>query len=344
MAKGPGVAMLRVAVLGAGFMGGTHARAYQALPGVEVAGIYAQSGRRAGPLADELGTVWTNDLGKLLGDASIAAVDVCLPTPEHRAAAESALDAGKHVLLEKPVALTLEDADALVERASATDRVFMVAHVLRFWPEYVELHRRATGGEFGRPRSGLATRRQPFPAWSALFARPDLTGGAVVDMMIHDYDALNWVFGPPRAITARGERNPRTGGWDQVQVLIDYDGGASALVDGGMTMPESYPFSSRLEVRCDRGALEYHFQAGGRSVETGTGLNQLTLYPIQGDPVRLTGEQRDPYAAEVAYFVECVVTGQPASRVSPADARLALRVALAARDSLDRGETVQLSV
>ena len=334
--------MLRVAVLGAGFMGGTHARAYHALPDVELAGIYAHSGQRAAPLAEELGTRWTDDLRSLLDDASIDAIDVCLPTPEHRVATEAALDAGKHVLLEKPLALTEEDADALVERAEATDRVFMVAHVLRFWPDYMELERQVASGEYGRPRSGLATRRQPFPAWSALFSRSDLTGGAVIDMMIHDYDALNWVFGTPRAVTARGERNPRSNGFDQVQVLIDYDD-ASALVDGGMMMPESYPFSSRLEVLCETGALEYHFRAGGRSVEMGSGVNDLTLFPNEGDPVRLTPEQQDPYAAEVAYFVECVRNGTPAVRATPEDARLALRVALAARDSLERGgESLEL--
>ena len=328
--------MLRVAVLGAGFMGGTHARAYHALPEIEVAGIYAPGGGRAGPLAEELGTRWTDDIRALIADPAVDAVDVCLPTPEHRSATEAALNAGKHVLLEKPLALTEADADALVARAAATDRVFMVAHVLRFWPEYIELQRLVAGGQVGRPRSGLATRRQPFPAWSALFARSDLTGGAVIDMMIHDYDALNWIFGTPLAVTARGERNPRSGGWDQVQALIDY-GGASALVDGGMTMPESYPFGSRFEVLCERGALEYHFRAGGRSVEMGGGANDLTLFPSEGEPVRLTPEQRDPYAAEVAYFVDCVRRGEPATRATPADARLALRVALAARESLEQG-------
>ena len=335
--------MLRVAVLGAGFMGSTHARAYHALPDVEVAGIYAASERRAGPLAAELGTIWTDDLDRLLADDGIGAVDVCLPTPEHRSATEAALAAGKHVLLEKPLALTAEDADALVDLAKGTDRVFMVAHVLRFWPEYVELQRRVAAGEIGAPRSALATRRQPFPAWSELFARSDLTGGAVVDQMIHDYDALNWVFGAPQAVTACGHRNPRSGGWDQVQVLIDYGEGASGLVDGGMMMPESYPFSSRLEVLGERGALEYHFRAGGRSVEMGAGVNDLTFYPDDGDPVRLDVAQQDPYTAEVAYFVECVAAGHPTVRATPADARLALRVALAARESLERGETVPVS-
>src|SRR5918992_3216689 len=334
--------MVQVAVLGAGFMGSTHAKAYAAMPEVAVAAVYAPTPDRGEPLAREIGSRWTDDLQAVLADPGIEAVDICLPTPQHREVAEAALAAGKHVLLEKPIALSLEDAQALVRANEATDRVFMIAHVLRFWAEYVEIARRVTNGELGKPRSGFASRRQPFPAWSALFSRSDLTGGAVIDMMIHDYDALNWVFGAPRAVTARGERNPRSGGWDQVQVLIDYDG-ASALVDGGMTMPESYPFSSRLEVLCERGALEYHFRAGGRSVQMGAGVNDLTFFPDEGDPVRLAPEQQDPYTAEVAYFVDCVSAGRPADRATPADARLALRVALAARDSLERGELVQLA-
>jgi predicted dehydrogenase len=328
--------MLRVAVLGAGFMGGTHARAYRAMPGVEVAGIYAPSGRRAGPLAEELGTTWTDDLQTLLADPALDAIDVCLPTPQHRSAAEAAIAAGTHVLLEKPLALTREDADALVALAERTDRVFMIAHVLRFWPEYVELARIVGSGQLGRPVSAVATRRQPFPAWSDLFARADLTGGAVVDMMIHDYDALNWLFGQPKAVLARGHHNPRSNGYDQVQVLIDY-GDASALVDGGSMMPDSYPFSSTLQVLCERGAIEYHFRAGGRSVEMGAGVNELTLYPSEGDPQPLPVPQQDPYAAECAYFVECVRTGTRADRATPHDAHLAVQVALAARAALENG-------
>src|SRR3712207_3985740 len=294
--------MVRVAVLGAGFMGSTHARAYAVMPDADVAAVFAPSPDRGEPLAQEIGSRWTADLQALLADPGIEAVDICLPTPQHREVAEAALAAGKHVLLEKPIALSLEDARALVQANEATDRVFMIAHVLRFWSEYVEIARRVGSGELGKPRSGFASRRQPFPAWSALFGRADLTGGAVVDMMIHDYDALNWVFGAPRTATARGDLNPRSGGYDQAQVLIGYAGGASARVDGGMTMPESYPSPPRLEVLCERGALEYACRAGGRSVEMGAGVNELTVFPNDGDPVRLAPEQADPYAAECAYF------------------------------------------
>ncbi|MDF3018554.1 MAG: gfo/Idh/MocA family oxidoreductase [Thermomicrobiales bacterium] len=289
--------MVQVAVLGAGFMGSTHAKAYAAMPDVGVAAVYAPSPDRGDPLAREIGSRWTDDLQAVLADPGIEAIDICLPTPQHREVAEAALAAGKHVLLEKPIALSLEDAQALVQANEATDRVFMIAHVLRFWPEYVEIARRVATGELGRPRTGFASRRQPFPAWSALFSRSDLTGGAVIDMMIHDYDALNWIFGAPQAVTARGMRNSRSGGFDQVQVLIDYDDDASALVDGGMMMPESYPFSSRLEVLCEEGAMEYAFRAG----------------------------------------VDTIRRGNTADRATPADALQALAVSLAARESLERG-------
>ena len=329
--------MVRVAVLGAGFMGSTHAKAYAAMADVEVAAVFAPSPDRGALLAQEIGSRWTNDLQALLADPDIEAVDVCLPTPQHREVAEAALKAGKHVLLEKPIALSLEDAHALVRANEETDRVFMIAHVLRFWPEYVEIARRVATGELGVPRSGFASRRQPFPAWSALFSRSDLTGGAVIDMMIHDYDALNWIFGAPQAVTARGTRNARSGGFDQVQVLIDYSDGASALVDGGMMMPESYPFSSRLEVLCEQGAMEYAFRAGGRSVEMEGGVNELTLFPSEGEPLRLTTAQVDPYAAECDYFLNTIRHGAVADRATPTDALLALAVSLAARESLERG-------
>jgi UDP-N-acetylglucosamine 3-dehydrogenase len=334
---------MRIAVLGAGFMGGTHARALKQIPGVEVAAIYAHSERRAAPLAEEIGTSWTGQLETILRDESIDAIDNCLPTPQHRPVTEAALGAGKHVLLEKPIALTDEDAQALVELADQTDKVFMIAHVLRFWPEYVELARIVESGEYGKPLSGLAYRRQPFPAWSELFSKSELTGGAVIDMMIHDYDALNWIFGTPRAVAARGISNPRSKGWDQVQVMIDY-GSGSGLVDGGMMMPESYPFSSSLQILCEHGELEYNFRAGGRSVEMGGGVNELTVYPADGEPQKIDVPQKDPYLAEIEYFVECVKNGRTADRGTPSDARSALQVALAARESAAANALVAVEI
>jgi UDP-N-acetylglucosamine 3-dehydrogenase len=334
---------MRVGILGAGFMGSTHGRAFAKVSGVEIAGIYGLGEARAQPLANELGTSWTTDLQKLIDDPSIDAIDVCLPGPQHREATEAAFAAGKHVLLEKPITLTVEDADALVDLGGKTDRVFMVAHVLRFWQEYMEIAKRVQSGEYGKVISALAFRRQPFPAWSQLFARADLTGGAVLDMMIHDYDALNWILGTPKSLVARGLHNPRSNGFDQVQVMIDY-GSASALVDGGMMMPESYPFTSVLHVLCESGAFEYTFRAGGRSVEVGGGVNELRFFPHEGDPETLSVAQQDPYFGEVAYFAECVNNGVPAMRGTPEEARLALKVGLAAQKAVAAGGLTPVAI
>jgi predicted dehydrogenase len=334
----------RIAVLGAGFMGGTHARAYRQRDDVEIAAIYTRGGggARGQDLADELDSTFVDDLDRILGDDSIEAVDICLPTPAHRATVEAALAAGKHVMLEKPLAMTAEDGGALVSAWEATDRVFMVAHVLRFWPEYVELHRLIDRGGLGRPISISAARRQPFPEWSSLFKSADQTGGAIFDMLIHDYDAMNWLLGSPRSVTANGIRNSRSGGLDQAQVLVEYED-ATGIADGGMLQPESYPFTSRFEVLCEHGAIEHHFQAGGRSFEVGEPTNRLTIYREDGDPEVLTVEQGDAYANEVGYFIECIQAGVSADRATPRDALIALQVGLAAKHAAETGERVALS-
>ena len=332
---------VRIAVLGAGFMGGTHARAYHKLDDVEIAAIYASSSKRAEPLASELGTAWTDDLDRILNDDSIDAVDISLPTPQHRAATEAALDAGKHVLLEKPLSLTMDDAEAIVRAADASDRVVMVAHVLRFWPEYVELKRIIDSGELGTPQFVNAVRRQPTPVWVEGGPRAQLTGGSLHDMLIHDFDAANWVLGAPTGAFAYGPVNSVSEGRDQAQVLVTY-GGGSATIDGGSMMPESYPFTSRFEVICDNGAAEYHFRAGGRSFEVGEPTNVLTVYRNQGDPEVIEVEQTDPYENECAYFIECVRSGSPAERSMPAAAMVAMRVSLAAQAAAERGRTVEI--
>ncbi|HEV2127657.1 MAG TPA: Gfo/Idh/MocA family oxidoreductase, partial [Thermomicrobiales bacterium] len=249
---------LRIAVLGAGFMGSTHARAYGTMDGVEVATICATSARRAEPLASELGCEWTEDIERTLADDSIDAVDICLPTPQHREATEAALRAGKHVLLEKPLALTMADAEAIVRAAETSNRVVMVAHVLRFWPEYVELKRIVDSGELGTPMYVNAVRRQPALNWMDAGPRGHLTGGSLHDMLIHDFDAANWVLGKPDDAFARGDFNPANEAVDHAQVLVIYGSGTSATIEGGSMMPESYPFTSRFEVLCDNGAVEYH--------------------------------------------------------------------------------------
>ena len=147
--------VIRVAILGAGFMGRSHAANYAALHGrAHVKTVAARREEQAEQVAETVGATATTDLEAAIADPELDAVDICLPTPLHRLWAERALAWGKHVFLEKPIALTAEDADAIIDAADASRRVFMVGLVLRFWPEYVEFQRRIAAGELGaRSRS-----------------------------------------------------------------------------------------------------------------------------------------------------------------------------------------------
>jgi len=330
--------LITIALLGAGFMGQAHATNYRALGDrVRVKTVCSRDRERAAKLAAQLGAEATTDLDAAIDDPEIDAVDICLPTPLHRATAERALGQGeraKHVFLEKPIALTVEDADAIVAAAAASDRVFMVGLVLRFWPEYVELQRRVASGELGRPRAVSALRLSPPADWNDWMRDPAQSGGTPVDLMIHDFDQLNWLLGAPRRVHAH---EPAPG---HVLALVEYDG-ASGIVEGSMAMPRSYPFSSNIRVLCEGGTAEYAFSAApaedGGNIGAPTAARGLRLYPVDGDVRTVDVESADPWGPELEEFVECVEQGRRPEHGTGAQARDALRLSLAARRSIASG-------
>ncbi|HEY3108352.1 MAG TPA: Gfo/Idh/MocA family oxidoreductase, partial [Chloroflexota bacterium] len=258
---------LRVAIVGAGFMGGVHARAYAALPDVEVAAIVSRGSERGRALAAELGAAHLTELDRLLDDPTVSIVDVCYPTHAHEPIAVAALAAGKHVLVEKPLALSLEAAERILAAWRASGRMLMVGHVLRFWPEYVALAEVVASGRIGRPLGVNGYRLTSRPPDREVFMSPELTGGAVVDLQIHDHDQLNLHLGQPRAVYCQGRRG-EAGGWDHALTTVTYDE-AVGVVEASALLPDGYPFSMGLRVIGEDGTVEYSFRAGGVSVEMG---------------------------------------------------------------------------
>jgi predicted dehydrogenase len=327
---------VNISIVGAGFMGSAHASNYAALgERVRVKWVASRSPERAANVAGTVGAQATADVEAAVRDPEVDAVDICVPTPLHREMTELALDAGKHVFLEKPIALTLEDAEAIIAAANQSDRVFMVGMVLRFWPEYVELQRRVTAGELGRPVAASAVRLSPPADWNDWMADRTQSGGTPVDLMIHDFDQLNWLLGTPRTVYAR---EPASG---HVVATLEYDG-ASGIVEGSMRMPRSYPFSSNIRVLCEGGAAEYAFSAApaedGGNIGAPTAARGLRLYREGGEPETVPVESADPWGPEIEYFVECVEQGRAPEQGTGEQAREALRVSLAASRSLESGQ------
>jgi UDP-N-acetylglucosamine 3-dehydrogenase len=327
--------VITVAILGGGFMGASHAANYKALGDrVRVKTVASRPSARAAAVAESVGAELTDDVDATIRDPEIDVVDVCLPTALHRNTTEAALAAGKHVFLEKPIALTLEDADAIVATAERSGQLFMVGLVLRFWPEYVELRRRVAAGELGRPLAVSTFRLSPPADWNEWMADPVQSGGVPVDLLIHDFDQMNWLLGTPRRVFARA---PVPG---HVLAVVDYDG-AQGVAEGSMAMPRSYPFSSNVRVLCEGGVAEYAFSAApaedGGNIGASAAPRGLRLYPAERDPVTVPVESADPWGPEIAYFVECVERGRPPEQGTGEQARAALALSLAAARSLESG-------
>jgi predicted dehydrogenase len=241
--------------------------------------------------------------------------------------AERALAAGMHVLLEKPIALSLEDADAIGAAAEAAGRVLMVGHVLRFMPEVAELRRVLASGELGRPLAASARRLSAPPDWNDWMRDEELSGGALVDLAIHDFDVLGALLGPARSVYARAVDG-------HVSALVQHERG-EGMVEGSHAMPPSYPFTANLRVLCERGVLEHRFVAGAGDEVAGDVASELGVF---GGEVRRFSAPGDPWQLEIEHFLDCVTTGSKPADGSFEQARAALAVALAARRSLEAGQ------
>jgi len=316
----------RVAIVGAGFMGRTHAAAYgKGRLESEVACVVDSDPGRAAELAAALGSrvEALTDLGPALADPDLDAVDICLPTPFHRELCVRALAAGKHVLCEKPMAPSLEDADAMLEAARTSGKTFMVAHVMRFWPEYVEAVRLVREGAIGRLRRISCERLSAPPAWSAGNWLLDLkqSGGAVRDLAIHDLDFLNQLAGMPLETKA-------TGDLQDFAASFRFAGGVVGTTWASYTMPRGFPFRMSFMLVGESGSIEFDGSGGSLQVVRGDTLDVLAVMGSRTFRQNQSGEGLDGYFYEIAHFVDCVRSGRTPGQGRPGDARDALSIAL----------------
>jgi predicted dehydrogenase len=325
-----------IAIVGHGFMARTHAEAYAALgERVQVRYVVGRSRERASDLAESIGATATDQLDQALQDDAVQAVDICVPTDAHRDIAVRALGADRHVLLEKPIALDLDDADAIIAASERSAAFLMVGLVLRFWPEYVALDRLVADGAIGRPRIFSGSRLSPPADWNSWMADVSRSGGVVVDLLPHDIDQALALLGPATSVSARG-----TGDEDHVVLTLAHEGGGVSVLEGSMAMPRAFPFSSTARVDGTDGSAEYRFRVG-EAVEggnLGAAAEPAGLQVFEQDSVRsIEVEQADPFGAEIEAFVGHVERGVAPQRATGVQARDALAVSLAARRSLANG-------
>ncbi len=329
---------MKLAILGLGFMGSTHAQALGDIPGVQLAAVFSRDEKKLagdltgvrgnlgapGKMVDFAGVRKYREVEAVLADPKIDAVDICLPTYLHEEAAIGALRAGKHVLVEKPMALDNWAAGRMLSHAAKHGRLLMVAHVLRFWPAYVALRRAIQQGRWGAMRSAVFRRRCAAPGWGGWLRDPVLSGGGAFDLLIHDADMCLHLFGKPEVLSATGYRDEGAG-IDCMHAQLSYPDGSVVLITGGWHHPGAYPFSMEYTVSLEGGTIEY-----------GGGDRPPMLYPADGAAQALELADCDPYAAEIAYFIECCRTGAAPALCPPRESAEAVRLMLLMQESRER--------
>ncbi|RYG46118.1 Gfo/Idh/MocA family oxidoreductase [bacterium] len=313
-------AMTRVGILGAGGMGAAHARHWSAMPDVELH-VYDPLQERAKALPAHAHA----SEGELR--AAVDIVDVCLPTDLHREAAEEALNAGKAVFLEKPIARTLGDAEAISQMAESTGVPLGVGHVVRFFPDYAAAHRIIGDGGIGKPASARLRRGGGAPkGLDGWFMSSERSGGVLLDLAIHDFDWLLWTIGPVTEVLSRTVRRGGDGP-DHALTLLKHENGCVSHVESTWMDPGG--FRTEIDVAGSEGLVQYD------SLREGVALRQ------SGTPVR-TSRPDDPFYRELRSFLEAVRNDTPVP-VSAKEAIAALKVSLAAIESDRTGEKVILS-
>jgi predicted dehydrogenase len=325
-------AAIRIGVIGAGAMGSVHASAWARIEGAELAGIAARSGVRVKALAARLGVPAHTDPAVILDDPDIDAVDVTVPTRLHRDFVVRALERGKHVLCETPLAPGVAEAETMLAAAHASGRLLQVALLQRLADSSMRVRDLVRSGELGRPRA-VSTQR----LWPGASQAASHHGDALEELALFDIDLLLWALGAPRAVMARAARDAR-GGADHVHCWLEFDG-LTAHVEASRVLPASFPFRIAGLALFERGALEWRLDFPDPE---GIPSVRLTRYPSEGRPVEIPPLAQDPYEAECRHFLH-VVRGEADPSLLDARAALAgLRVIDAARASLASGAPVPL--
>jgi predicted dehydrogenase len=309
--------MIRIGIVGVGFMGMIHYLAAQKLKGAKVAAICSREQKKLdgdwrdirgnfGPAGQlmKLGSIKKyQKLDDLLADPDIDLVDICNPTHLHPSTAIKALQAGKHVLCEKAIALEAKDADAMVRAAHKANKLLMVAHVLPFFPEFAFAAEAIRGGQHGKLLGAHFKRVISRPDWSADIGDAAKTGGPAIDLHIHDTHFIGLVAGVPERVFSSGVVSDQ-GAVDYLTTQYLYPAGGPAVTcSSGAVAMKGRPFVHGYEIYLEKATLVYESGTAPLTVLTSDGKSKQPKLRGGADPI-------GAFTSEVQTAVDGVSSGQ----------------------------------
>jgi predicted dehydrogenase len=341
--------MVRIGIVGIGFMGMIHYLASKKLQGAQVVALCSRDQKKLagdwrsiqgnfgprGEVMDLSGIKKYPDLDAMLADKDIDLIDICNPTHLHPETALRALKGGKHVLVEKAIALEAKDADAMVAAAKAAAKLLMVAHVLPFFPEFAYAAQAIRGGRHGKLLGGHFKRVISRPDWSSDIADAGKTGGPAVDLHIHDTHFIGLVCGVPGQVFSTGVVEDDAVAYLTTQYLYGAGGPAISCSSGALAQ-KGRPFVHGFEIYLEKATLIYE-----------SGTCPLTLLGADGKAEQIElgtgGDATTAFTLEIQAAVDGVNSGREPDLLSGKLARDALVVCHRECESVKTGRAVKVT-
>jgi predicted dehydrogenase len=336
--------MLRVGILGLGYMGRMHYRCWSNVPGARVTAVCEANpkvlaaastpvvGNVAGAAdhVDLVSLTVFDRLDAMLSSGSIDALSITLPTFLHADATVQTLEAGVHVLCEKPMALDVVACDRMIAAARRAGKVLQIGHCIRFWPEYVVARDLIRDGRYGKVVAASFRRFSAMPSWGpdSWFADESRSGGQPLDLHIHDTDYVHHLFGMPEAVSSVADA---TQGYIATQYR--YPGGPAVVAESTWRMMPSFAFEMSFVMVLEKATILYDL----------TRAPAFRVLPAEGEPFTPELPPGDGYSREIEHFARAVA-GEPVEPIiTPEQARDTIRLVLAEKQSAREGQAVSLS-
>ncbi len=332
---------MRVGIVGNNLYGQIFTRSMEGTGRAQVVAMCPEFAESLEPFAAEHQLKPYPDLKSMLDFEKPDVVMLASVTAQHEADAVACLEAGAHVLVDRPMALTLDGCDRMISAAAGAKRILMVGYVLQFWPEYVAVREMLDRGELGKPLAVTASRVSGVlnPPWQARLLSPTYGLGGL-EAHAHDIDLLLGFLGEPQITRAQGTFTD-DGCPAQVHTLLRFKDGCHAGVEADYRVPLNFPLSMYLRVVGDKGTVTFTFRGALAARETAQ--RRLILFRNGSSPQDIQVPISDAYVNMSNYFIDCIEQGKEPQWGNGRAGRLSVQVLLEILKSARAERNEQLS-
>jgi predicted dehydrogenase len=335
--------MLKIGIVGFGFIGQAHFRSWKGMPGARLAAVCdidaakfkkgVTGNIQGGAALDLRGVACSTNLARLLREVPLDAISVCVPTYLHPAISVQCLEAGLHVLCEKPMALRAADCRPMIAAARRAGKILQIGQCVRFWPQYAMAREIVKSSRYGRVLAATFQRLSATPTWSwrNWIVDPALSGAAALDLHIHDTDYIQYLFGLPRAVFSRCAQGPCSP-YDHIVTQYMYPGRTTVTAEGGWVMAPKFRFQMNFHIALEKATLVYD----------GTRDPAFTLATMKGELLTPDAGPGDGFSREMAYFLAAIAGKKQPVVATLEQCRDSVRIVEAEIESARTGRIVKL--